>query len=50
MILISIMVSSDEKNYKNFIVYKDDNYKFTPLHIMLLKTTTYVKRYNGKTK
>lgn len=44
------MVSSDEKNYKYFIVYKDDNYKFTLLHIMLLKTTTYVKRYNGKTK
>ena len=48
--MILIMVSSDEKNYKNFIVYKDDNYKFTPLHIMLLKTTTYVKRSNGKTK
>ena len=32
---------SGEKNYKYFIGYKDDDYKIKPLHIMLLKKSTY---------
>ena len=28
----------------------DDDYKIKPLHIMLLKTSTYVKNYDHKTK
>ena len=27
-----------------------DDYKVKPLHIMLPKTTAYIKRYDGKTK
>ena len=40
---------SGEKNYKYFIGYMD-HYKIKPLHIMLLKTSQYVKRFDGKTK
>ena len=46
-ILISNKTSSDEKNYKFFISYLDDNYKIKPLHIMPLKTSTCVKHYDG---
>ena len=28
----------------------DDDYKIKPLHIMLLKTSTYVKNYDNKAK
>ena len=28
----------------------DDDYKIKPLHIMLLKTSAYVKNYDHKTK
>ena len=51
-ILISSMISSGEKIYKYFIGYKDDDddYKIKPLHIMLPKTSAYVKHYDGETK
>ena len=39
--LISSDVSSGEK--KHFIGCKDGDYKIKPLHIMLLKTRSYVK-------
>ena len=31
-------------------VYLYDDYKIKPLHIMLPKTSVYVKRYDGQTK
>ena len=49
-IKVSSMVSSVEKSYKYFIDYKDDDYKIKPLHIMLPKTSAYVKLYSGETK
>ena len=39
-----------QKNYKYFIGYLYDNHKVKPLHIMLPKTTVYVKSYDGQTK
>ena len=39
-----------KKNYKYFIGYLYDNHKVKPLHIMLPKTRTYVKSYDGQTK
>ena len=41
--LISYMVSPDEKSYKEFIGFKDDDYKIKPLRIMPPKTRVYVK-------
>ena len=38
------------KNYKHFIGYLYDNRKVKALHIMLPKTTGYVKSYDGQTK
>ena len=49
-VLVSNKVSFGEKNYKCFIGYLYDNHKVKPLHIMLPKTTAYVKRYGGQTK
>ena len=39
-----------EKSYKYFIGYLYNDYKFKPLHIMLPKTSAYVKSYDGQTK
>ena len=40
-----------EKNYKYFIGYFGyDNHEVTPFHIMVPKTTAYVKYYDGQTK
>ena len=44
------IVFSGEKNYRCFIGYKHDYYKIKLLWIMLLKTSTYVKSYDGETK
>ena len=49
-ILISNKIFSNEKNYKYFIDYMDDDYKINPLFIMLSKTSAYVKGYSDKTK
>ena len=38
------------KNYKYFIGYLDDDYKMKPLHIILPKTSAYIKSYDGETK
>ena len=46
----SSMVSSDETNYKHFVGYKFDYYKVKSLQIMLLKTSAYVKDYDGEAK
>ena len=44
------MISSSEKNYKYFIGYLYNDYKVKPLHIMLPKTSAYVKSYDRQTK
>ena len=49
-VLVSNKISFGERNYKYFIGYLYDNHKVKPLHIMLLKTSAYVKSYDGQTK
>ena len=49
-VLVSNKIRFGEKNYKYLIGYLHDNYKVKPLHIMLPKTSAYVKRYDGQTK
>ena len=39
-----------KKNYKYFIGYLYNDHKTKPLHIILPKTSTYVKSCDGKTK
>ena len=39
-----------KKNYKYFIGYLYNDHKIKPLHIILLKTSAYVKRFDGQTK
>ena len=51
-IIISKKISftKKKKNYKYFIGYRDDDYKIKPFHLMLPKTSTYVKSYVDETK
>ena len=49
-VLVSNKISFGEKNYKYFIGYLYDNHKVKSLHIMLPKTSAYVKSYDGQTK
>ena len=42
-----MVVSFGDKNYKYFISHKRDQYKIKTLHIMLPKTGTCVKSYDG---
>ena len=49
-VLVSNKTSFGEKNYQYFIGYLHDNHKVKPLHIMLSKTSGYVKSYDGQTK
>ena len=44
------MISSGKKNHEDFIGYMNDDYKNKTLHIMLPKTSSYVKGYDGETK
>ena len=37
-------------NYKYFVDYLYDDYKVKPLHIMLPKTSAYIKSNDGQTK
>ena len=37
------MVSSEEKNYKYFIGYMDDEYRIKLFSIILLKTSAFLK-------
>ena len=39
-----------KKSYKYFIVYLYNDHKVKPLLIMLPKTSTFVKSYDGQTK
>ena len=49
-VLVSNKISFGEKNYKYFIGYLYNDHKVKPLHIMLPKTSAYVKSYDGQTK
>ena len=49
-VLVSKKISFGEKNYQYFIGYLYDNHKVKPFHIMLPKTSPYVKNYDGQTK
>ena len=49
-VLISNKISFGEKNYEYFIGYLHDNHKVKPLRIMLPKTSSYVKSYDGQTR
>ena len=40
-------ISCGEKNYKYFIGYLHNDDKVEPLHIMLPKTSPYLKDYDG---
>ena len=43
---MSNKISSGEKNHKYFISYLYNDRKVKPLHLMVPKTSTYVKRYD----
>ena len=47
---MSNKISSGEQNYKYFIGYLHDDYKFKPLGIIFPKTKAYVKSYDDQTK
>ena len=49
-VLVSNKISFGEKNYKYFIGYLYNDNKVQTLHIMLPKTSAYVKSYDGQTK
>ena len=49
-VLLSNKIFFGGKNYKYFTGYLYDDNKVTPLHIILPKTNTYVKCYDGQTK
>ena len=49
-LLVSNNISSGEKNYNYLIGYLYNGHKVKPLHIMLPKTSSYVKTCNGQTK
>ena len=48
-VLVSSKISSGENNDKYFIGYLYDDYRIKSLHIMLPKTSAYVKSYEGQT-
>ena len=49
-VLVSRKISSGEKNYKYHIGYLYNDHKVKPLHLMLPKTSAYVKSYDRQTK
>ena len=49
-VLVSNKIYFGEENYKFFIGYLYNNHKVKPLHIVLTKTSSYVKSYDGQTK
>ena len=49
-VLVSKKISFGEKNHKYFIGYLYDDHKVKPFHIMLSKTSAYVKGFDGQTK
>ena len=49
-VIVCNRISFGEKNYKYSIGYLYDNHEVKPLHIMLPKTSPYIKSYDGQTK
>ena len=49
-LLVSNKISFVEKNYKYFVDYLYNDHKVRPLHVMLPKTSPYVKDYDDQTK
>ena len=49
-VLVSNKISFGEKNYKYFIGYLYNDHKVKPSHVMLPKTSTYVKSSDEQTK
>ena len=49
-VLVSNKIYFSERNYKYFIGYLDNDHKVKLLHIILPKTSAYVKCYDGQTK
>ena len=49
-VFVSNKISFGEKKKKYFIGYLYNDNKVKPLHIMLLKTSAYVKSYDGQIK
>ena len=49
-VLVSNKISFGKKSYKYFTGYLYNDRKFEPLHIMLPKTSPYIKSYDGQTK
>ena len=49
-ILVSNKISSNGDNIKYFIGHLYNDHKVKPLHIMLPKTSAYLKSYDGQTK
>ena len=49
-VLVSNKISCGEKNYKYFFRCLYNDHKVKPLHIMLPKTSTFVKSYDRKPK
>ena len=49
-VIASRKISSGEKNYKYLIGYLHNDHKVKPLHIILPKTSDYVKTCDGQTK
>ena len=47
---VSSKISAGEKSYKYFIGYLYDDNEIKPLHIMVPKTSAYVKSYDGQIK
>ena len=48
--LVSKKVFSAEESCKYFIAYLYNDNKVKPLHVMLPKTSAFVKSYDGQTK
>ena len=46
---VSNKISFCEKNYKYFIGYLHNDKKVKPLHIIIPKTSAYVKSFDGQT-
>ena len=49
-VLVPNKVFLSEKNYKYFIGYLYNGNKVKPLNVILPKTSTYIKSYDGQTK
>ena len=49
-VLVSNKISLGEKNYKYFNGNLHNDHKVKPLHMMLPKTSAYLKSYDGQTK